>query len=172
MTAPKDPNNRHWWRPPEGNQFWKNRLSHGRKMAIEDPEELYKKAVEYFNWCDENPIYENIPVQFQGDFRVEELPKPRAYLKKQLCAHIGIAQSTFDRYKEREDFADTIEWIESVIYSQKLQGAAAGLFNASIVAKELGLASKNEITGENGGPILATVDRVERVIVKPSNSNG
>ena len=111
-------------------------------------------------------------MQFQGDYRVEQLPKSRAYIKKQLCAHIGIAQSTFDRYKEREDFADTIEWIESVIYSQKLQGAAAGLFNASIVAKELGLASKNEITGENGGPIQATVDRVERVIVKPSNSNG
>jgi len=41
-------------------------------------------------------------------------------------------------------FSTVIADIEAVIKSQKFQGAAAGLLNANIIARDLGLADKSD----------------------------
>ena len=49
---------------------------------------------------------------------------------------------------------------EEIIYNQKFTGAAADLLNPNIIARELGLADKqqNEHTGVDGKPIAHSVE--------------
>lgn len=72
-----------------------------------------------------------------------------------LALFLGIGKTTLDLYRKREEFADTVEQIDAVIWSQKLEHAAADLMNPMIVARELGLKESNshEHTGKDGGPI-------------------
>lgn len=53
------------------------------------------------------------------------------------------------RVKKAEDFLSVITWAENVIYNQKFEGAAAGIYNANIIARDLGLREgvDNKVTG-------------------------
>ena len=54
-----------------------------------------------------------------------------------------------------------------IIRTQKFAGAAADLLNANIIARDLGLADKNEVTGKDGGPVevkeLSDLQAAQRV---------
>jgi hypothetical protein len=52
--------------------------------------------------------------------------------------------------KDSKDFMPIITRIKEIIYNQKFSGAAAGFFNANIIARDLGLSDKvnNEHSGE------------------------
>lgn len=49
---------------------------------------------------------------------------------------------------------------EEIIRRQKFEGAAADLFNPNIIARDLGLADKSELTGKDGGPIETKSENV------------
>lgn len=53
------------------------------------------------------------------------------------------------RVKKAEDFLNVITWAENTIYNQKFEGAAAGIYNANIIARDLGLREgvDNKVTG-------------------------
>ena len=51
--------------------------------------------------------------------------------------------------------------MEEIIRQQKFEGAAANLLNANIIARDLGLADKAEITGRDGGPIETKMTDLE-----------
>ena len=70
-----------------------------------------------------------------------------------LCIYLDINKSTWFDYAKRDGFSDVTTRVEEIIYSQKFQGAASEFFNANIIARDLGLADKSELTGKNGGPI-------------------
>ena len=131
---------------PKGNRFWEARSSHGRKPLFESAEALWGACVEYFNWCEENPLGEAIV--YQGVLN-EESSKPlmRAMTLSGLCLYLDIDDDTWINYRKREDFFGVTKRAEAVIYNQKFAGAAAGLLNANIIARDLGLADKQEQTG-------------------------
>ena len=56
-----------------------------------------------------------------------------------------------------------IERIEQTVYSQKFEGAAAGLLNANIIARDLGLADRREdkIDVTSGGESITMADVYE-----------
>lgn len=137
---------------PKGNQFWKARSSHGRNPIFQSPDELWNACVEYFEWVDANPLLEQKATQFQGAFVKDNVTKMRAMTISGLCLFLDIDQSTWENYRERDDFFRVTKQAEQIIYNQKFQGAAADLLNANIIARDLGLADKNETTGANGGP--------------------
>jgi len=56
-----------------------------------------------------------------------------------------MCATTWKKYKEHKDFLDIITHIETIIYTQKFEGAAAGHYNANIIARDLGLADKKEL---------------------------
>ena len=60
--------------------------------------------------------------------------------------------------------------MDEIIRTQKFEGASADLLNPNIIARDLGLADKSELTGAGGGAI-ETVTRIERVIVRPNTGN-
>ena len=68
-----------------------------------------------------------------------------------LCMFIGIARSTWDEWKKtRADFSEVIAKVEDAVFRQKFEGASADLLNASIIARDLGLADKKEHTSPDG----------------------
>ncbi len=138
----------------KGNQFWKQRSRHGRDKIFASPLIMLRAAEKYFTWCDNNPIIET---QFfnRGKYGVQsvEVPHMRPYTITALCIYLGVNTRYFNDFKKRldlnkkidKDFSTVITRIEEIIYSQKFQGAAAGFFNANIIARDLGLTDKKEI---------------------------
>ncbi len=81
-----------------------------------------------------------------------------------MCNFIGVNESTWRVWRQtRPDLSATIGWAEHVIYMQKFTGAASGQFNANLIARDLGLAEKSELTGRDGGPIQTTTIDTEKL---------
>lgn len=137
-----------------GNRAWEARSSHGPKPKFETPEQLWAACCEYFEWVEANPLWEDGLVTFQGHATHEPVAKMHAMTIIGLCLFLDINRDTwFEWRKSRADLSDVITRAEAVIYHQKFSGAAAGLLNPNIIARDLGLADKSELTGKDGGPI-------------------
>lgn len=132
---------------PKGNRFWEARSTHGRSPIFASPELLWEACVEYFQWVEDNPLYEARLVSFQGASVLEDVPKMRAMTVSGLCLFLDIQMSTWQQYREREGFTAVTASADQVIRSQKFAGAAADLLNPNIIARDLGLADKAEVSG-------------------------
>lgn len=147
---------------PKGNQFWKLRSKHGRDKLFASPELLWKAACEYFEWCDKNPLKETKLFSYQGAIVKGEMGKMRAYTLTGLCLYLDCNTAYFRKFKERlvakkealEGFDTVITRIEETIYIQKFQGAAADLLNSNIIARDLGLSDKKELSGKDGKDLV------------------
>ncbi|SCW39169.1 DNA-packaging protein gp3 [Rhizobium mongolense subsp. loessense] len=138
---------------PLGNQFWKARSSHGRTPIFATPDDLWAAASEYFEWVDANPLWEDRIVSYQGATTHEPVAKMRAMTLGGLFIFLDITRQGFDEYRRRQDFSAVVHAIEEIIRTQKFEGASADLLNANIIARDLGLADKSEVTGKDGGAI-------------------
>lgn len=138
---------------PLGNSFWKARSSHGRKPVFASSDDLWVACTEYFEWVQENPLLEAKAFASQGVVTTAELPKMRAMTIGGLCIFLDISVKTWGEYRVKEGFSPVCEQVEQIIRDQKFTGAAAGLLNAAIIARDLGLADKQELSGPNGSPI-------------------
>lgn len=138
---------------PKGNQFWQLRDKHGRNKLFETPEALWAACCEYFEWVEANPLHEDKIIAYEGVATHVDVAKMRAMTLNGLYIFLDIDRKTWDAYRERDEFASVCARVDGVIREQKFTGAAAGLLNPVIIARELGLAEKQEVTGANGGPI-------------------
>ena len=148
---------------PEGNQFWQARSSHGRNPKFETADDLWDACIEYFEWVDNNPLETADKVTFQGVGTLMMIPKMRAMTQNGLFLFLGISPQTWANYRERDGFLEITARVESVIYEQKFTGAAADMLNPNIIARELGLADKKELSGE------VEIKKIERKIVDPAS---
>lgn len=130
----------------QNNQFWKQRSKHGRDTLFADSTLLWDAACEYFTWCDENPFQEQ---DFVGkDVTEIHRDKMRPYTMTGLCLYIGCNEAYFRQFdcKDKPEFKKVIDEIEKTVYDQKFSGAAAGFFNANIIARDLGLKDRTDTT--------------------------
>ena len=144
---------------PKGNKFWELRSSHGRKPIFATPEDLWKCCVEYFEWVEDNPLYEAKVCSYQGQNVIESLPKMRAMTIGGLCLFLDITRQGWSEYSQKQGFSEITAQAEEVIFSQKFAGAAADLLNANIIARDLGLRDKVE-TEHTGGVTVHHVSNV------------
>lgn len=152
---------------PKGNEFWKARSSHGRHPIFKTPDELWDACSQYFEWVEANPLWEDKVTSFQGVNTHEPIAKMRAMTITGLCIFIDITAPTWAEYRTREGFSWITTRVEEIIRTQKFEGASADLLNPNIIARDLGLADKTELTGAQGGPIK-TDSRFEIVLVPPA----
>lgn len=131
---------------PKGNRFWEARSSHGRNPKFESPEALWSACCEYFEWVENNPLWEMKAFAYQGEVKQEQIAKMRAMTLAGLCLFLDVSDDTWRNYRANKDFLGVVTQVESVIYSQKFAGAAADLLNANIIARDLGLADKKEVS--------------------------
>lgn len=131
---------------PKGNRFWMARTKHGRDRLFKSPEVLWEACCEYFDWVEDNPLYEAKLVSFKGQSKLEEVPKKRVMTVSALCMFLGITAQTWNTWRKEEDFSEVVTQADEVIRNQKFTGAAADMFNPLIIARDLGLSDKKEVT--------------------------
>ena len=151
---------------PKGNQFWKLRSKHGRDKLFQTPQLLQEAAEEYFQWCDDNPLYET---DFRGKDATEvEVPKMRPYTIQGLCRYLNCNTMWFNEFersiknveaekrtKEHKDFSLILQDIRDVIFNQKYTGAASGFLNANLIIRDLGIADKQQLSNDPDNPFEA-----------------
>lgn len=145
---------------PKGNKYWEFRDKHGRDHKY-TPESLWKEAIAYFNWVEENPLWESVLVskgiiinkgtENEKTVYSTKMPKMRAMTIAAFCLFADICEKTFANYRNDKDFVQVITRIEKNIYSQKFEGAAATLLNPNIIARDLGLKDEQKIDLSNNG---------------------
>lgn len=124
---------------PKGNQFWKARAKHGRDKLFASAELLWESCCEYFQWVEDNPLWEDKATQYQGVAVDIPVCKMRAMTIGGLCIFLDIDRSTWTEWKSDKDFSAIVTRAEAVIFEQKFAGAAADLLNPNIIARDLGL---------------------------------
>lgn len=128
----------------KGNQFWKARTKHGRDRIFANSDLLWESCCEYFQWVEDNPLWESKVAQYQGAPVSMNVDKMRAMTLGGLCLFLDIDENTWRDWKTKDDFSRVILKAERVMYHQKFSGAAAELLNANIIARDLGLVDKKE----------------------------
>jgi len=120
---------------------------------------LWDAASEYFEWVETNPLWEGKVAQYEGCPVEMQIPKMRAMTLVGLARFLHIDRDTWYAYARHSDFSDICKVIEDIIYDQKFVGATAGLLNASIIQRDLGLVDKKELSGDAENPIVTkTID--------------
>jgi len=153
---------------PKGNQFWKARAKHGRSKVFSSPNQLWTAACEYFQWVEDNPLMESKLVSFQGVSTVEKLPLMRAMTIEGLTRFLGVNSVYFNHFesaldlkaKQGQDFSKVICEIKEIIKDQKFVGASAGLLNPNIIARDLGLSDKKELSGSVENPLTMVIHEI------------
>jgi hypothetical protein len=120
-------------------------------------------VAEYFKWCEDHPLLEEKVFMYKGAIVRTDESKMRPFTKKGLASFMGMPESRLAGYKRRGDeWEDAIEIVDQTIYTQKFEGAAAGLLNATIISRDLGLAEKTEVSGTEGGaPVAFTLSPIK-----------
>lgn len=158
---------------PKGNQYWRLSSVHGRSTEY-TPEELLEKSNEYFQWCEDNPLQKEEIVKYRDHHSKDSVNLMRAFTIEGLCNFLDITVETFRQYGKREEFIAVTTRIRQVIKNQKFEGAAAGLLQPMIIARDLGLKDQTDVTtnGEsvNTDKIMVATqedkERIERLLKK------
>lgn len=134
-----------------GNKFWELRSKHGRERIFTTPDILWDAACEYFEYVQNNPLLEH---DFVGKDAIEvDKRKMRAMTLAGLCLYLDVNTVYFNQFEYSlegkdddvsKEYSKVIARIRDVIWTQKFEGAAAGLLNANLISRELGIADKTE----------------------------
>lgn len=153
----------------KGNQLWQLVQNAGRCVIISDAGELWQKAIEYFKWCDENPQNKGELVKHQGDAELFDVPLGRPYSMDALTIYANVSDSYFRSRKgtlgdkveantATEDelaLLDTIRRIESIVRTQRFEGAAVGIYKENLISRVDGYA--DNINQHNTGEVRQNV---------------
>lgn len=132
----------------KGNMYWKLRSRHGRNKKYKDAEELWKDCEGYFKFMDENPFeYQDN----KGTKNVNTIQVKRPYTLHSLCLYLDIQRPTWCEWRKKDhDFSKVVHKVDDIIYNQKFEGAAIGLYNSNIIIRDLGLAEKRDYSSTDG----------------------
>lgn len=131
----------------KGNNFWTTRSKHGRDKIFKTADQLWEAACEYFDHVDQNPFLIEKKTTNSKEETTQEEYRKKPYTLMGLCLYCGANSEYWREFRRTasKDFSSVIKQIEEIIYTQKFAGASAGLFNANIIARDLGLSDKSEI---------------------------
>lgn len=129
-------------------ELWEVARGPGQPPKFSSPNEMWALAVEYFKWCGQHQLLEEKIGFFQGEPSSGFIGHKRPMTQRGLCVYLGVGVSTWHNYKKNSEYLEVIEEIENVMFEQKFAGAAVGLYNANIIARDLGLTDKQELVIE------------------------
>lgn len=127
-------------------ELWEIAKGPGKPPAFNSPQEMWDRAVEYFKWCGQNQIIEEKVGFFQGEPSSAFVGHSRPMTISGLCVFLNVDRQTYYNYKKNPEYFDITKSIDEAMFEQKFAGAATGQFNANIIARDLGLAEKQDIT--------------------------
>lgn len=134
------------------NEHWKVISAGGRVISV-TPEDLWQQAVDYFQWCDDNPITTKktmLTGKTQG--QKVEVDYKRPYTIDGFCLHASITKRWLEdlkgMYGIESIWYKVAEKIMSIIYTQNLEGAIVDLFNPLVISKILNLDKPRDDEGK------------------------
>ena len=131
----------------------------GRPRKYETAEQLAEIAGQYFQWVIDNPFLEEKAFSYQGEVTKEKVEVQRPFTLTAFCLYAGITDESFRNYDKIEELAPVCKAIRSVVDNQKFEGAAANLFNANIISRDLGLADKQNVEHSGHAEITVNVSK-------------
>lgn len=127
----------------EGNKLWKIRCTHGPDATFTDSNKLWNSAVEYWEWCIDNPM---IVTDYRGkDATPVKIKIPPPFTIREFAVFCGRSESWWRNFKRTKtvendpDMLTVIARIEDVMFTQKFRGAAIGRYKENLISRELGL---------------------------------
>lgn len=152
---------------PKGNQYWRFG-NPGRPKIFATPNELWDKAIEYFDWANANPWKKHEAVK-AGDHFGENVSVPieRPLSYEGFCLFANIDDNTWDRYCKGENYKEywgVAHKIRKVIDNQQFEGAMVGAFNPQVSMRKLGMAERHDITSKG--------DRITNVQIEIIRQDG
>lgn len=152
---------------PVGNQFWKKRTKHGRSKAF-TPTTLWKACCEYFEWVEQNPFFEEKIFCSYGEIVKGHIEHPRPKTIEGLTVFLGIQQSTWAEWKKpANELSGVAQEVDRLMREDKFSGAAAGIYNSNIIARDLGLRDNQDHTSSDGS--MSQPDEIRHTIVDPKD---
>lgn len=137
----------------------------GKPPCFDSPEEMLGRAIEYFKWCEDNPLGEHKIFAQQGAIVDGEVKHRRPYTQAGLCVYLGISEDTWRNYRDKKPaYFEVTKLITDAMYDQKFAGASAGIFNANIIARDLGLKDKSEIDHQSSDGSMSPKDAGRAVL--------
>lgn len=130
-------------------ELWEVTKGPGQPPTFSSPEEMWNRAVEYFKWCGQHHLIEEKIGFFQGEPTSGFIEHKRPMTISGLCVFLNIDRATWYNYKKNSEYFDITTVIDEIMFEQKFSGAATGLYNANIIARDLGLTDKQEIKMDN-----------------------
>jgi len=124
----------------------KYHLTVGGERLYASAKQLWEDATGYFEWMEDNPLYEVKATHYQGEQVDLKQTKMRMMTLTSLHIYLGISSTTWYAYKARKEFSFVIERIEGVMYTQKIEAAAADMMNSNLVIREVGLKERTDVT--------------------------
>lgn len=146
-------------------RFWLAKSSMGRKPTFASADELLAACCEYFEWVEDNPLYETKAFAYQGDVTLTQVPKMRAMTIGGLCMFLDVTTTAWHAWRDSEQFSAVVAIVNDAIREQKFTGAAADLLNANIIARDLGLTDKVETDHRSSDGSMAPT-HITRTIVR------
>jgi len=144
---------------PKGNQYALG--VSGKPKRFKTPDELLDAFTAYKAEVNNNPWLKHEAIK-SGEFsgQLISIPLQRPYTLKGFSVFCGLSFQGLLNYGNSEgyeDFFDIYKKIEIECEVQKFEGATVGAFNASIIARDLGLTDKQDITTQ-GEKITPKID--------------
>lgn len=130
------------------------------------PQQLLDKFQEYIDDRLKDPIIDEETEHGstpRGSMNVKrEKPHPQLLSILDFCVYLGTSRQWWNALSE--DYLVVKTYISTYLENYQLKGASAGVFNANIVARLIGLADKKEISaGENVTVIVHTQEEKEKI---------
>lgn len=134
-----------------GNAFWQQRSRHGREKLFANAMLMWEAAMEYFKWCDDNPLKKAELVKYEGLAEQVDVDVRRPYTFTGVCLYLGVHDNYLIQFKnalkpEEKEFSQVIAMIEKTVANQQIEGAMSGFFNGNIVSRVQGLVDKSDVT--------------------------
>lgn len=152
---PTDPE--YWDKMAKAGSKALNAIANGKRKRIPTPRHMWDYACAYFKDTDMHNLVQYDVVR-GGDHAGLELKirKPRPYSWSGFTTYliresiiIKLEDYRFNYRGGFEMFAEVVQAIDEIMFSQKFEGASAGIFNPSVIVRDLQLRDNLDLTSEN-----------------------
>ena len=150
-----------------------NRFKIGRPARFEKAEDLWREALEYFEWCDEHPLITTKQRKKKREDTDEQMmerqPVSRPYTLDGLCLWLNIQsdwsvfKSNYKRRKDWSEFERVTNACEQCVRSQQVTGAMIGMYDPRLTARLNGITDKVELDNKVRQTTL-TFDEFQRLL--------
>ena len=124
-----------------------------KQFKFDNPFALWQACWEYLVWVDDNPLLSEQINVYKGKAISTPVRKKRPATLEGLLLYIGISRTAWENFKDHVAFEECCERAELAIYVQKYEGAASGLLNPQIIARDLGLKDVREVNTNVSGEL-------------------